>query len=712
MKFKINKANFSPSKLKVPKSNQVFYETLKLNINNKFFIDKIMQKDEITTIISNILLKEERNIPEIFIIKTYLSQLKKFMEIINTNDSGISIDSVLTRVSEELQLQKVEENTFLMKIGEKGNNFYVTLSGSVIILIRKEFEVSMNREDYLNHLKLLYNNNENYLMKKILYSNKNIFPVEKDEYEIIDSNYELVNYPIEKYLSRINYEVIDNKIEKILLSNERKIIKENDSIKPDYLFKKYMIKIFGYVNVVELGRGSTFGEVALINDNNLRTASIFVKKKSFFGTLTSHAFKGFMKVFLEKAKRKKISFIFSTPLFKNMNISDIVKMYWNFFVEKKMNKGEYLFKINEERKILYFIQKGSFKLIIPQCTLNKVNFFVSEIKNIFIENNIFSNEQKDIIISTIDSGEILGMNDCVMRDNNFFFNALCESNSIYFTIDIKIIYLILEQFNDIKENWRILTNKKNNFMIERLINIQNFFKNSIEGEIKQNSKRKNIALIERFFNESERFSARKKHMRNTIFGNLDLKKGKLNKDNNILRISTKNILSTSRQNNKINQETISNNYYEKSFPKICLTSPNKIKLNSNNDIKNYSDKKESQELNEYNKKKSLYKLFRKNHRTIDKINDLPEFKSGFFQKLLETDNITKALFENRLKNKSNEKNENNTFNYSSKISIGTSFGNSNIFRKKIIMNVKHKKISSNLISKKFKNKISKILNDG
>ena len=712
MKFKINKANFSPSKLKVPKSNQVFYETLKLNINNKFFIDKIMQKDEITKIISNILVKEERNIPEIFIIKTYLSQLKKFMEIINTNDSGISIDSVLTRVSEELQLQKVEENTFLMKIGEKGNNFYVTLSGSVIILIPKEFEVSMNREDYLNHLKLLYNNNENYLMKKILYSNKNIFPVEKDEYEIIDSNYELVNYPIEKYLSRINYEVIDNKIEKILLSNERKIIKENDSIKPDYLFKKYMIKIFGYVNVVELGRGSTFGEVALINDNNLRTASIFVKKKSFFGTLTSHAFKGFMKVFLEKAKRKKISFIFSTPLFKNMNISDIVKMYWNFFVEKKMNKGEYLFKINEERKILYFIQKGSFKLIIPQCTLNKVNFFVSEFKNIFIEKNIFSNEQKDIIISTIDSGEILGMNDCVMKDNNFFFNALCESNSIYFTIDIKIIYLILEQFNDIKENWRILTNKKNNFMIERLINIQNFFKNSIEGEIKQNSKRKNIALIERFFNESERFSARKKHMRNTIFGNLDLKKGKLNKDNNILRISTKNILSTSRQNNKINQDTISNNYYEKSFPKICLTSPNKIKLNSNNDIKNYSDKKESQELNEYNKKKSLYKLFRKNHRTIDKINDLPEFKSGFFQKLLETDNITKALFENRLKNKSNEKNENNTFNYSSKISIGTSFGNSNIFRKKIIMNVKHKKISSNLISKKFKNKISKILNDG
>ena len=712
MKFKINKANFSPSKLKVPKSNQVFYETLKLNINNKFFIDKIMQKDEITKIISNILVKEERNIPEIFIIKTYLSQLKKFMEIINTNDSGISIDSVLTRVSEELQLQKVEENTFLMKIGEKGNNFYVTLSGSVIILIPKEFEVSMNREDYLNHLKLLYNNNENYLMKKILYSNKNIFPVEKDEYEIIDSNYELVNYPIEKYLSRINYEVIDNKIEKILLSNERKIIKENDSIKPDYLFKKYMIKIFGYVNVVELGRGSTFGEVALINDNNLRTASIFVKKKSFFGTLTSHAFKGFMKVFLEKAKRKKISFIFSTPLFKNMNISDIVKMYWNFFVEKKMNKGEYLFKINEQRKILYFIQKGSFKLIIPQCTLNKVNFFVSEFKNIFIEKNIFSNEQKDIIISTIDSGEILGMNDCVMKDNNFFFNALCESNSIYFTIDIKIIYLILEQFNDIKENWRILTNKKNNFMIERLINIQNFFKNSIEGEIKQNSKRKNIALIERFFNESERFSARKKHMRNTIFGNLDLKKGKLNKDNNILRISTKNILSTSRQNNKINQETISNNYYEKSFPKICLTSPNKIKLNSNKDIKNYSDKKESQELNEYNKKKSLYKLFRKNHRTIDKINDLPEFKSGFFQKLLETDNITKALFENRLKNKSNEKNENNTFNYSSKISIGTSFGNSNIFRKKIIMNVKHKKISSNLISKKFKNKISKILNDG
>ena len=58
MKFKINKSNYSPSKIKVTKSNQIFYETLKLNINNKFYIDKIMQKDEITTIISNILLRQ------------------------------------------------------------------------------------------------------------------------------------------------------------------------------------------------------------------------------------------------------------------------------------------------------------------------------------------------------------------------------------------------------------------------------------------------------------------------------------------------------------------------------------------------------------------------------------------------------------------------------------------------------------------------------
>ena len=710
MKFKINKANYSPSKLKVPKSNQIFYETLKLNINNQFYIDKIMQKDEITTIISNILLKEERNIPEIFIIKTYLSQLKKFMEIINTNDSGISVDSILTKVSKELQLQKVEENTFLMKIGEKGSNFYVTLSGSVIILMPKEFEVSMNREEYLNHLKLLYNNNEKYLLKKMLFSNKNIFQVEKDEYEILDSNYEMINYPIEKYLSRINFEVTENKIEQIL-SDERQIIKENDSSKPDYLIKKYIIKIFGYVNLIELGKGSTFGEVALINDNNKRTASIFVKKKSVFGTLTSHAFKGFMKVFIEKATKRKISFIFSTPLFKNMNISDIVKMYWNFFVEKKMKKGEYLFKINEERKLLYFIEKGSFKLIIPQCTLNKVNYLVSEIKNIFIEKNIFSNEQKDIIISTINSGEILGMNDCVMRDNNFFFNALCELDSVYFIIDIQIIYLILEQFNDIKENWKILTHKKNNFMIERLITIQNFFKNSIEGEIKQNSNRNKISLIERFFFESEKFSPRKKYMQNTIFGNLNLKKGKLNKEGNILRISTKNILSSSRKNNKKSQETTQNNYYQKSFPKICFTTPNNKKLNSDNIIKNYSNKKENQEYNEYNNKKSLYKLLRKNHQLIDKSNNLLEFKSSYFQKLLETDNISKALFENRLRDRASEKKDNNTVTYSSKISIGTSFGNENIFRKKILMNVKHKKISSNLISKKFKIKISKILND-
>ena len=711
MKYNIHYQLLSPSKIKIPKSTQNFYETLKKNINNKYYIDKIMKKDEITNVISNILLKEERTLPELFIIKTYLSQLKKFMDILNPNESQISIDAILLKISRELQLEKFQENTFLMKIGEKGKNFYVTLSGSVIILIPKEFEITMNREEYINHLKLLYNNNESYLMNKIISANKSIFPIDKEEYEISDSNYEMNNYSIDKYLSKINYEEIENKEEekeKILLTSQKKNL--------NYLFKKFQIKCYGYINIVELGHGSIFGETALINENNKRTASIFVKTNSVFGTLTSNAFKDLMKVFLEKSKKGKISFIFNTPLFKNLYITEIVKLFWNYFVEKKMKKGEYLFKVNEERKEIYFIQKGSFKLIFPQFSLTKANFIISEIKNLYNDDNSnFSSETKDIIISTINYGEILGMDDCIIKDNIYFLNALCETdNTVYFSINIKVIHSILDKYQEIKENWKLLCDKKINFMLERLNNIKRYFINSIERKVKLNSSKNNLSRIENCFNHNEKNDTRNKKLKTIYVGHLDLKKikSKIKKENEILTIRTNNLLTKRKSSKGINE---GNTPIKKIFPKITL---NKIKINEKLNSFNLTENS-FEKNNTLLNKKSLYKLCRfKENKSEEKnnITKFPEFGSPYFKKLLEKDDITKILFKKKLSKKI-EKN-NNFFSFKSlsnydKKDILTSSTN-NIFYIKPKGKEFEKKFNKNILSsfripRKFKEKYLKNL---
>ena len=101
------------------------------------------------------------------IIKSYIKTLSKFIEILTKNEK-IDIEYILTRISKNLKLESFKKNTFLMKIGELGNNFYVILKGKVGVLVPKHFEVIMTKKQYLNHLKLLQNFEEYYLLNSTL----------------------------------------------------------------------------------------------------------------------------------------------------------------------------------------------------------------------------------------------------------------------------------------------------------------------------------------------------------------------------------------------------------------------------------------------------------------------------------------------------------------------------------------------------------------
>ena len=134
---------------KKPKNNQTLYELLKTHQKETSFIDQIMKKPETINIIIEILEKPERKMQDIFILKEYLKRLKKFMEILNVENSNCSVESLLSKVSNDMQLEKFEKNSFLMRIGEKGNNFYFTLSGKISILAPKDYIVYWDTNEYI-----------------------------------------------------------------------------------------------------------------------------------------------------------------------------------------------------------------------------------------------------------------------------------------------------------------------------------------------------------------------------------------------------------------------------------------------------------------------------------------------------------------------------------------------------------------------------------
>ena len=113
----------------------------------------------------------------------------------------------------------------------------------------------------------------------------------------------------------------------------------------DIYIEKYNtneVKIVGYFKVTDLPQGSSFGETALINDNQQRTASIFVKENSIFGILSSNSYKKCLKSIQEINKKKDIDFIFSSQLFNPISIFVFIQNYWNYFIHKKIVSGDYL----------------------------------------------------------------------------------------------------------------------------------------------------------------------------------------------------------------------------------------------------------------------------------------------------------------------------------------------------------------------------------
>ena len=671
--------------------------------------ESIYKQPETFTIIKMILSKYQKDENDIYVLSDYLKTLKTFMSSISQGQSSdFDIMPLLRKISADLYYAKYDKNSFMMRVGDIGNTFYVILSGSISIIVPKEISVLMTKTQYIHHLKFLSSLGEKYLVEKNYYNNIGEFPDLKLESFIKHENNdkkknrdEIEKKIAKKLKSKMKYERKNNKVikeenddesndsEKKNKDNNKEEKKENkkeednknidnkdksnssssnsesssddeiesnDKIndeenknnekkkdneekekkikekKNEFSLEKYIqlvngeyikpskdkyllneIKLIGYFKVTDLYQGSSFGELALINLNQKRTATIFVKEDSFFGVLKGESYNQSLKSIQEINKRKDVKFVFNTKLFKQIPLYDFSTRYWNYFIRRKIKKNDYLFKQGYYRDEIYFILDGEILITTYNLNLKKTNMYLEEIGNFQFGRYAFSNIGKDINVPLFIavSGDILGMNDILYQDK-YLCNAICISpKASYFALSFNIFKNLSSHFPKIYNNWKKIDINKRILMVQRLENIIYTNKNTLAGVFRKEEE--NIAYWNKLYNRDNIKKDDKKNstvinfhtsIKSFNLNNKSILKTKTkikNKDNkSIFRLSKENLPPLSNpfqdyQNNVVNKKKMFFQYSLSNYDKTLTTEPSisktiRIHNRTNIDESSYREK--------------------------------------------------------------------------------------------------------------------------
>ena len=492
------------------------YILLKTQGDNTYFLNKIFREENTLYIIKKIINKKEKDDIDKYILVTFLKSLSHVMDNISLTKYPMeSLLALLINICINLKIVEFDEGTFLFRIDDIGKEFYIILSGEVQVLLPKFYKVEMTEQEYINHLIFLYIYNERHLFLYTLKQNNKIFAMtesiikEKIKRLIIIEN-DKIN--LDLYLSYLSGEKFVPNYEGIKKGNKKEYNKKKE------------ISICGYYKITELKEGNCFGEVALKNENSLRTASIFTNTKCSFAFLDVEHYNKTMKNIQKKTKMENIEFLLSTGIFKGLSIEHFENKYWSLFCSRVISKGETMFINGEDNKEeVIFIKTGEFSLE-TKLSINRFNEIINYLRikktkyqkdnsndifnfennnekknisvNIFgdIEENSTINENEknnkknrfDIInedmvkdnkievnIGYLSKGEILGLDNMIYNDK-YICTAKCVSDKCeFFSLQKRYFDNIIFKYSFLQRNMHKFILLKKKFMYETFLKVQN-----------------------------------------------------------------------------------------------------------------------------------------------------------------------------------------------------------------------------------------------
>ena len=214
--------------------------------------------------------------------------------------------------------EKFLKGNYIIKYGEEGNKFYILLSGSVKITkpiyIKKKIKL-LDYIKYLNDLK--YNENEVLKYQRLIQKN--------------NEN----NININDYLDIMNDDILAKKEFEFFFEEEKEIATFNEG----FIFGENYIKSNSNVN------------------ENIKTLN-----DSFCLILDKRDYKNILLEIEKKDLENSINqLLFNFPILDIFSFNQLVYLNNNISI-LKLNKGDYLYKQNENSDFIYFIEEGIFEV--------------------------------------------------------------------------------------------------------------------------------------------------------------------------------------------------------------------------------------------------------------------------------------------------------------------------------------------------------------
>ena len=792
--------NLSDSKMKMPiKSKKYREEELRMeeiidNLSNEITKNTLNENGEeiynikfpksvnLKEIIKYILEKEVRKKNYIILLRYYLTQFQSLLETINLSNKYYETKEIVNKIAMYIKREEIKKDKVIFYNGQIGKTFYIILEGEVSVLIPNEFNVEITPVKYLNYLKYLYNLNEYELLKLSYESNKKI--INEVDYEFADIlknfdycldkclslNYKMEEISVESYINRFLFFDSDRIFNKSESENNKKssnyefknfeisnsfINKNNKNINDlPFINRKYRFTLWKYAEVIKLGEGKCFGEIALQRERNKRTATVITLTDCLLGILQKDEYQSFMKKVMEKTRRNNIERLLSTKLFYGLNYHTFDTKLYNYFIFTKERKGDFMFKRGDKRTTLYYIKKGEIQLEI-NATCKQLDDIIMLIggnpENRALNNLIKTNEKlmefinipKKFNISIYSQGDIIGTDEIIYLnsnklnieqlytnlidlsnisnsfsynefENSFLFNGIYMTNCDIFKVDLHFLKNMINDNRLIKDNYEKMTRNKRERLIERLLTIKT---NTILQYYNLINHKKNINYLNNISNE---FNSKN----NLLF--LLNKKKVTNNNQLFLR---KNICINESQfkneNNKINPQSPLNSnsrntyFYGNKYKTKELFYPEPInnKLNSESNYMNERALLTSYMNNNKVKVKFDRKLFLKENSSLHKIksegmlllsknkmiNDYNSFQNKM--SLVKNNFKMRNTLANFIDN-SNSNNEDNLSKNNSSDKMSTYKSNKSFFPNK-----KLKKIRNDILPNNLKIQTLKIINN-
>jgi len=172
-----------------PPSSYGYRHDIEMLLNELYIDDSNYFK-----IVTDCLLKENRNKDEIKIIASYLFFMQEFVKVLSDKEvkkKETEILSNLINLSGSIFYQEIPKNVVLMRYGEKGSKAYINLGGDVDVLIKSSKSMKVYERDYLYYLACLIKYNEFALINLVI--NDNFFNYPLIIYDDIESKTQILS---------------------------------------------------------------------------------------------------------------------------------------------------------------------------------------------------------------------------------------------------------------------------------------------------------------------------------------------------------------------------------------------------------------------------------------------------------------------------------------------------------------------------------------